>query len=298
MSTSHDVAAEGRSGVADAQGGQNKNHVKRFGTMFRARHIGLALFILFILAPTYWLIIMSFKGNTEISTQLSYLPQHWTLEHYQQIFHNSEWWGAFLHSLEYTVLNVIITVPLAVLAAYGFSRYRFIGDKHLFFWLLTNLMSPPVVYLIPYFQLYHGLHIFDTVFAVAISDTLFTLPLTIWILEGFMSGVPREIDETAYLDGYSLPRFFVRIFIPLIGAGIGIAAFFAFMFSWIGVVIAQALTASHATPISTAMTSAYSASGTDWGILAAVGTLTMIPGAIVIWFVRNKIASGFALGRV
>lgn len=298
MSASDAVAAEQEPGGAGAQDVPRKSSVKRLGTRFRARHIGLLAFILFILAPTYWLVTMSFKPNTEISTQLSYFPQHWTLVHYQQIFSNSAWWGAFLHSLEYTILNVIITVPLAVLAAYGFSRYRFIGDKHLFFWLLTNLMSPPVVYLIPYFQLYHTLHIYDTVFAVALSDTLFTLPLTIWILEGFMSGVPREIDETAFLDGYSLPRFFIRIFIPLIGAGIGIAAFFAFMFSWIGVVIAQALTASNATPISTAMSSAYSASGTDWGVLAAVGTLTMIPGAIVIWFVRNKIASGFALGRV
>src|SRR5699024_5588746 len=159
-------------------------------------------------------------------------------------------------------------------------------------------MSPPVVYIIPYFQLYHSLHLFDTVFAVAISDTLFTLPLTIWILEGFMAGVPREIDETAFLDGYSLPRFFLRIFIPLIGAGVGVGAFFAFMFSWIDVIVAQALTTTHATPISTVMGTAHSSSGTDWGILAAAGTLTMIPGAIIIWFVRNKIASGFALGRV
>src|SRR5699024_1164925 len=208
------------------------------GFRIRGRHIGLAAFLIFLLVPVYWLVILSFKTNTGITSMLSFFPQNGTLEHYQKIFGNSYWWGAFLHSLEYTVINVIITVPLAVIAAYGFSRYRFIGDKHLFFWLLTNLMSPPVVYLIPYFQLYHSIGIFDTVFAVAISDTLFTLPLTIWILEGFMSGVPREIDETAFLDGYSLPRFFLRIFIPLIGAGIGVAAFFAFMFSWIDVIVA------------------------------------------------------------
>ncbi len=288
MSTLSDVAPRTR----------RRSHAMSLKTRFRARHIGLIAFILFILAPTYWLIAMSFKPNTEIITRLTYFPHEVTLEHYREIFTNSYWWGAFLHSLEYTVLNVVITIPLAVVAAYGFSRYRFIGDKHLFFWLLTNLMSPPVVYLIPYFSLSHSLYIYDTIFAVAIFDTLFTLPLTIWILEGFMSGVPHEIDETAYLDGYSLPRFFVRIFIPLISAGIGIAAFFAFMFSWIGVIIAQALTTSNATPISTVMSSAYTTQGTNWGILAAAGTLTMIPGAIVIWFVRNKIASGFALGRV
>ncbi len=298
MRTLHNVTAEEGLGAAGGQNTRRRSDVKGLKMRFRARHLGLAAFIIFLLAPVYWLVSMSFKTNNEIITQLTHFPQHWTLAHYQGIFTNGYWWGAFLHSLEYTILNVIITVPLAVVAAYGFSRYRFIGDKHLFFWLLTNLMSPPVVYLIPYFQLYHSIGIFDTIFAVAISDTLFTLPLTIWILEGFMSGVPSEIDETDYLDGYSLPRFFIRIFIPLIGAGIGVAAFFAFMFSWIGVIIAQTLTTSNATPISTAMSSAYTTQGTDWGILAAAGTLTMIPGAIVIWFVHNKIASGFALGRV
>ena len=264
----------------------------------RARYFGLAAFILFLLIPMYWLIMMSFKTNQEIIGQLTFFPHEWTLAHYHAIFGSANWRGAFGNSLAYTLLNVAIVLPLAIPAAYAFSRYRFLADKHLFFWLLTNLMAPPAVFLIPFFQLYHSIHIFDTVYAVAIADTLFNLPLAIWILEGFMSGVPREIDETAYLDGYSLPRFFVKIFLPLIGAGIGVAAFFCFMFSWIELLLAQTLTTSNATPIATLMGSAFSASGTDWGILAAAGTLTMIPGAIVIWFVRNKIASGFALGRV
>ena len=94
---------------------------------------------------------------------------------------------------------------MALPAAYAFSRYRFLGDKHLFFWLLTNRMAPPAVFLLPFFQLYSALGLFDTHIAVALAHTLFNVPLAVWILEGFMSGVPSEIDETAYLDGYSLP---------------------------------------------------------------------------------------------
>lgn len=262
------------------------------------RRVCLTLFILFLLIPIYWLVMMSFKTNQEISTQLSFFPHPWTLVHYKDIFTNAQWYDAFLHSLSYVCINVAITLPLAIPAAYAFSRYKFLADKHLFFWLLTNLMAPPAVFLVPYFQLYHSIHLFDTVFAVGLSQTLFTLPLAVWILEGFMSGVPREIDETAYLDGYSLPRFFIKIFLPLIGSGIGVAAFFCFMFSWIELLLANTLTASNAMPIATVMSSAFSASGADWGILAAAGTLTIIPGIAVIWFVRNQIASGFALGRV
>ena len=113
-----------------------------------------------------------------------------------------------------------------------------------------------------------------------------------------MSGVPKEIDETAYIDGYSFPKFFVKIFIPLIGSGIGVTAFFCFMFSWVELLLARTLTSVNAKPIAAVMTRTVSASGIDWGVLAAAGVLTILPGMLVIWFVRNHVAKGFALGRV
>ena len=134
--------------------------------------------------------------------------------------------------------------------------------------------------------------------AVALAHCLFNVPLAVWILEGFMSGVPREIDETAAIDGYGFWRFFVRIFMPLIASGIGVTAFFCFMFSWVELLLARTLTTVNAKPITAIMTRTVSASGMDWGVLAAAGVLTIMPGALVIWFVRNHIARGFALGRV
>jgi len=134
--------------------------------------------------------------------------------------------------------------------------------------------------------------------AVALAHCLFNIPLAVWILEGFMSAVPKELDETAYVDGYSFPRFFVKIFIPTITAGIGVTAFFCFMFSWVEMLLAKTLTAVEAKPIAAVMTRTASSAGYELGLLAAAGTLTIIPGAIVIWFVRNYIARGFAMGRV
>lgn len=168
----------------------------------------------------------------------------------------------------------------------------------MFFWLLTNRMAPPAVFALPFFQLYSSFGLFDTHLAVALAHCLFNIPLAVWIMEGFISGVPKELDETAYVDGYSFPKFFFKIFIPNIKAGIGITAFFCFMFSWVELLLAKTLTAVAAKPIAATMTRTASTSGYELGLLAAAGVLTIIPGAIVIYFVRNYIAKGFALGRV
>ncbi len=262
------------------------------------RPLGMTVYIIVLMLPIYWLINTSLKSNVEINAGVSLWPHPATLEHYRHIFDDPIWYRGFMHSLSYVALNTVISVGIALPAAYAFSRYRFVGDKHLFFWLLSQLMAPPAVFALPFFNLYSSIGLFDTVWAVALAHCLFNVPIAVWILEGFISGVPREIDETAALDGYSFPRFFIRIFIPLIGNGIGVAAFFCFMFSWVEQLLAMTLTANAAEPIVAVMTQAISAAGADWGLLAAAGVLTMIPGAIVIWFVRNHIAKGFALGRV
>ena len=260
--------------------------------------IGLGLYLLFLLIPIYWLVNMSLKANAEIASGMTLWPYEPTLEHYRRIFTDASWYTGYLNSLSYVLLNTAISLAVALPAAYAFSRYRFLGDKHLFFWLLSNRMAPPAVFALPFFQLYSAVGLFDTPLAVALAHCLFNVPLAVWILEGFMSGVPREIDETAQIDGRSFPSFFVRIFVPLVANGVGVAAFFCFMFSWVELLLARTLTSVDTKPIVVTMTRTVSAAGMDWGLLAAAGVLTIIPGAIVIWFVRNHIARGFALGRV
>ena len=261
---------------------------------FQKRTVFLIVYLVFAVLPIYWMINMSFKTNEEILASFTLLPKHFTWANYKLIFTDVSWYSGYINSLINTVISLLVALP----AAYAFSRYSFLGDKHLFFWLLTNRMTPPAVFLLPFFQLYTTLGLMDTHFAVAMAHLVFNVPLAVWILEGFMSGIPREIDETAYIDGYSFPRFFLTIFVPLIKAGIGVAAFFCFMFSWVELLLARTLTSVNAKPIVAVMTRTVSASGMDWATLAAAGTLTIVPGAVVIWFVRHYIAKGFAMGRV
>jgi glycerol transport system permease protein len=266
--------------------------------MIKKRYILLGLYLTIMMLPLYWLLNMSFKTNQEILTGLSLFPKDFTFGNYLTILTDPAWYSGYINSLIYVLINTAISITVALPAAYAFSRYRFLGDKHLFFWLLTNRMAPPAVFLLPFVQLYSSINLFDTHIAVALAHCLFNVPLSVWILEGFMSGIPKQIDETAYVDGYRFPHFFVRIFIPLIKTGIGVTAFFCFMFSWIELLLARTLTTVDAKPIAAIMTRTVSASGIDWGLLAAAGVLTIVPGAVVIWFVRKHIARGFALGRV
>ena len=266
--------------------------------MKRFKWLAPLIYIVFLMLPIYWLLSMSFKTTNEILGGFSLWPREFTLDNYRKIFTDPTWYGGYVNSITYVVVNTVISVAAALPAAYAFSRYRFLGDKHLFFWLLTNRMAPPAVFALPFFQLYSAAGLFDTHIAVALAHCLFNIPLAVWILEGFMSSVPKELDETAFVDGYSFGRFFVKIFLPTIAAGIGVAAFFCFMFSWVELLLAKTLTSVVAKPISAVMTRTASSSGYELGLLAAAGTLTILPGAVVIWFVRNYIAKGFALGRV
>ena len=277
----------------DLTAGGTKKRVKVNGSA-----IVMGLYLLFLMLPIYWLLNMSLKTNTEILNSFTLWPNDLTLDNYRTILTDPSWYMGYVNSLIYVVMNTVISLAVALPAAYAFSRYHFMGDKHLFFWLLTTRMAPPAVFALPFFQLYSSVGLFDTHIAVALAHCLFNVPLAVWILEGFMRGVPREIDETAYIDGYSFGRFFVKIFMPLISSGIGVAAFFCFMFSWVELLLSRTLTTVDAKPIAAIMTRTQGASGIDWGVLAAAGVLTIVPGALVIYFVRNYIAKGFALGRV
>jgi glycerol transport system permease protein len=257
----------------------------------------LGYFFLLML-PILWMVLMSLRPNQDILGDFTWRPENLNIDNYRTIFTDASWYTGYLNSIQYTLLNMVLSLVVALPAAYAFSRYRFLGDNHLFFWLLTNRMAPAAVFLLPVFQLYQNVGLFDTPLAVALAHMLFNVPLAVWILEGFMSSVPRAIDETALIDGFRFPRFFVQIFLPLIRSGVGVAAFFCFMFSWVELLMARTLTSVRAKPIAATMTRTVSASGLDWGLLAAAGTLTILPGALVIWFVRKHIAKGFAMGRV
>jgi len=258
----------------------------------------LILFLVFLLIPIYWMVNMSFKPNSEILSRLTLYPHEFTLANYEEILTSEFWRAGYINSIIMASMNVVFVTIAALPAAYAFSRWNFRGDKHLFFWFLTNRMAPPAAFMVPFFILYSNFNLIDTYWAVALAHCLFNLPLAIWILEGFMSGIPKEIDEMAFIDGHSFTSFCWNIFLPLIKPGIAVTAFLVFMFSWVELLLARTLTNEAVQPITVTLTRSLGAGGWDWGVLAAAGVIAMIPGAIIVYLVRDLLATGFSMGRV
>ena len=158
----------------------------------RGSALVMTLYILFLLIPIYWLVNMSFKTNTEITSTFTLFPMDFTVQNYVTILTDPSWYMGYVNSIIYVTMNVVISLTVALPAAYAFSRYNFMGDKHLFFWLLTNRMAPPAVFALPFFQLYSSVGLFDTHIAVALAHCLFNVPLAVWILRVSCAGCRKR----------------------------------------------------------------------------------------------------------
>lgn len=249
-------------------------------------------FVIVTLLPLVQMTLISFlvmlpTPTAEVGT--------FTVGNYAEIWRDPNLRSAFFNSIAYVLINICITVPVAIPAAYAFSRMSFLGDKHLFLAFIAFRITPPVVLTLPVFQLFSALGIVNSVFGIALAHCLFNLPVSIWVLQGFISAVPKEMDETAFLDGYSSPRFIWKILLPHIAPGIAVTAFFCFMFSWVEVVFARILTTTNGKPISMALNALFGFQ-TDIGLIMAVTVASMVPGAVLLFAMRNHLSRGFRIG--
>lgn len=213
---------------------------------------------------------------------------------YVNIFKDPDLVDALINSLSYVSLNVLITILVSLPAAYSLARFTFVGDRHLMLVLLTFRITPPVVLSLPVFLLFAQLNLLNSPVGIALVHCLFNVPIAIWILESFIASVPREFDETAFLDGYSAPSFFIRLLVPAIAPGIGVACFFCFIFSWVEVVFARILTSTGGKPIAMAIEGLFGFT-TDVGLVMAMTIFSVLPGVLFIFFVRNHISRGFQI---
>lgn len=255
------------------------------------RLIALLALAAFILLPLVQAVMLSFTATLPTDTVAEGTIG---LMNYRNVLAAPELRAAMVNSLVYVTLNVGLCIAVGLPAAYALARYRFVGDRHFLLAMLVFRVTPPVVLSLPAFILFSQFGLVNSPVGIALIHCLFNLPVAIWILESFIRAVPRAFDETAFLDGHSGPSFFFRHLIPAIAPGIGVAAFFCFIFSWVEVVFARILTVTGGKPITMAIGAMFSFQ-TDIGKVMAMTCLSLVPGVAMIWLARNHLARGFNL---
>jgi len=256
-----------------------------------------ALYVAFIAAPLLWLARVSLAPAAAPGAGFALLPAQLTLQNYATLVSRDGWGQAFGMGLVEAAGAALIAVIAALPAAYAFARYRFLLDRALLYWLFAGRIVPAAALAGPIGGLYASLALFDTPIAVALAHGVFNLGVAVWIIEAAIRASPRRIDETADMDGYVFTAFFFQILLPLIAKPVAIAFAVCFIFSWTETAIASALTSAVSRPIGAKIAEAALQPGADMGLLAAAAMLTLVPGAVLVWFMRKHIAGGIAMGR-
>jgi multiple sugar transport system permease protein len=241
---------------------------------------------------------------TSIKTELDALsfPPKWvftpTIKNYVEIFKTSPLVGYALNSLIVASLNTVVCLFLGSMAAYSLARFKFRGADHIAFWILSIRMMPPVAAIIPIYVLMKNLRILDTPWCLVITYLTFNLPFVVWMLKGFFEDIPREIEESALIDGCSEFGVFRKIALPLVAPGLAATAILAFIFSWNEFLFALILTGTKAVTLPVGIMGYMKETGINWGYMTAGGILALIPVIIFTILVQRHLVKGLTLGAL
>jgi multiple sugar transport system permease protein len=241
---------------------------------------------------------------TSIKTELDALsfPPKWvftpTIKNYAEIFKTSPLVGYALNSLIVASVNTVVCLFLGSMAAYSLARFKFRGADNIAFWILSIRMMPPVAAIIPIYVLMKNLRILDTPWCLVITYLTFNLPFVVWMLKGFFEDIPREIEESALIDGCSEFGVFRKIALPLVAPGLAATAILAFIFSWNEFLFALILTGTKAVTLPVGIIGYMKETGINWGYMTAGGILALIPVIIFTILVQRHLVKGLTLGAL
>jgi multiple sugar transport system permease protein len=268
--------------------------------------IGFALIILilvlFSLFPLYWIFLTSLKTQRDlfaVPPKFTFAP---TLEHWQSVVVQSEFLRYYKNSLIIAVSTVVIVMAVAMLASYGLERsnMRYKVKENLAFFILSQRMMPPVAVVIPIYLLFSSAQMLDRLYTLIIMNISFNLPLSIWMLRGYLESLPMDIEEAAIVDGCSHFGAFIRVGIPQMIPGILSTALFAFIYTINEFFYALILSGTRARPVSVAVQLFLPTGvrGTLFGEAAVASILIMLPSLAFAIFMQRFLVSGISLGAL
>ncbi len=261
--------------------------------------IPLVILLVFLLFPFYWTFVTSIKTEKELYGAITYWPQLATFSSYQRLFTTTvNFLSAMKNSFIVALSTALVSLAVSTLAAYAFSRYRFAGRKFLMFLFISNNMFPTVLLLIPLYAIMRKLGLLYTHSSLVLSYTTFTIPFSVWLLNGFINDLPASLEEAAMIDGCNRGGAFVRIVLPVLTPGLVATGIYIFMTSWNEYTFAMMFTNVASRTIPVALKNLIGQLGVQWDLLTAGGIVTIIPVCIMFFFAQKHLVAGLTAGAV
>ena len=268
----------------------------RPATVARIAFVGF--WLLFLLIPLYWMFITSIKPSSDyLAVPPIWFPDEPTLLHYTAALYAYRGLDGLINSLIISTSATILSAFFGTLMAYSLARFN-TGGQHLSFWVLSQRFLPPVAVVLPIFLIYRVLRLNDTHVGLIIAYTVFTLPVSVWMMFAYFRQMPGSLEEAALVDGCTRWQSFWRVAVPLAVPGIVAAAVFAFIACWTEFFFALILTSRNAFTLPTVFRAFLGFQGALYGEASALAIVSLVPSIALGILVQKHLVRGLTLGAV
>ncbi len=273
-------------------------HAKNQKRLVNGIQITLILFATAImLVPILWIFLAAFKTHVDVyQLKLFFKP---TLENFSVVFDSPYDLGEKLaNSTIVAGVTVLLAIPIATSAAYSFSRFKLRGETAMLVMILATQFVPAVVIILPFFVMYRDLGLLDTRLGLILVNLAIVMPFAIWMIKGFIDGIPLETEEAAMVDGSSRLQVITNIVLPMAAPGLLTAAIFCFIIAWNEFLFALILTNKDAVTLPIGLALFKAEEGDLWNLLSAAGIIIMLPMFVLALIIRRYFVQGMTMGAV
>jgi ABC-type glycerol-3-phosphate transport system permease component len=256
--------------------------------------------VFFFISPILWMTYTSFRSTDAIfSGKVFTPPRQFTLQNYETVLSVTDFPIYFWNSIRIGAAVTALAMAISVIGAYGLSRYPLRGRNAYIMGVFSTQMFPIVLLLIPIYQVIFAIGIFDTILGVVLGQLMLVLPFAVWMLKGYFDNLPKDVEDSARIDGCTLWQILVRIVLPISAPGIAVAGFYSFLVSWGDYLVVSVISQSQKTAtVTLALQRLGSALILRWGQVAAATVLTVVPTIILFWFAQTRLVEGLTAGAV
>lgn len=253
--------------------------------------------IMVMMVPILWIFLAAFKNHIDVfQLKLMFTP---TLANFAAVFEPPYYLGRKLvNSTLVAFVTVAFAIPIATMAAYSFSRFRMVGETAMMVTILATQFVPAVVIVLPFFVMYRDVGLLDTRVGLILVNLAIVMPFAVWMIKGFIDGIPLETEEAAMVDGSSRMQVIVNIVLPMAAPGLLTAGIFCFIISWNEFLFALILTNKDAVTLPIGLALFKAEEGDLWNLLSAAGIIIMVPMFVLALIIRRYFVQGMTMGAV